>query len=111
MTPYDKARTITALVIFVLVIVVALYVGYRGWGLTRKERFTKNGNSTLWLIGLWILLLWIVRDVWYYGILGTAFDLRVWLLGVAIYLLYQRLNRLKEGPKPENASPSSSTEH
>ena len=104
MTPFEKARTLTALAIFSLVAVAALYVGYRGWLVSRTETFRKNGSAVLWLIGLWILLVWIVRDVWYYGIFGTAFDLRVWLLGIAIYLLYRRVGRTKEGQKSENVT-------
>jgi hypothetical protein len=96
MTPFEKARTITALVIFLLVALGALYLGYRGWQIARRETFRKQGGSILWLVGLWILLLWVMRDAWYYGIFGTAFDLRVWLLGVAVYLLYRRLSRTKE---------------
>jgi hypothetical protein len=104
MTPFDKARTVTALAIFSLVAVVALYVGYRGSLLTRTDTFKRNGNGVLWLIGLWILLLWIMRDVWYYGIFGAALDLRVWLLGIAIYLLYRRLGRIKEGQQSGSVS-------
>jgi hypothetical protein len=97
MMPFDKARTITALIIFLLVVLAALYLGYRGWHIARRETFRKQASAILWLVGLWILLLWVMRDVWYYGIFGTAFDLRVWLLGVAVYLLYRRLGRTKEG--------------
>ena len=100
MTPFDKARTITALVILLLVALAALYLGYRGWHVARRETFRKQGSTTLWLVGLWILLLWVVRDVWYYGVFGTAFDLRVWLLGVGVYLLYRRLGRTKEEEVP-----------
>lgn len=97
MTPYEKARTTTALIIFLLVVATTLYLGYRGWLVARTETFRKQGSTSLWLIGLWVLLLWVIRDAWYYGIFGTAFDLRVWLLGIAIYLLYRRLSRIKEG--------------
>jgi TRAP-type C4-dicarboxylate transport system permease small subunit len=41
MMPFDKARTITALIIFLLVVLAALYLGYRGWHIARRETFRK----------------------------------------------------------------------
>jgi len=41
----------------------------------------------LFTLGLWVLLLWTLRDVWYYGLFGTVADLRVWLLARLSILL------------------------
>ena len=96
MEPEQKAQAIAALIIFIAVFAVAMYVAVRGCrvALTLKSR----GNSVLFTLGLWMLLLWALRDVWHYGLFGTAFDLRVWLLGIPLYLWYQRLRGSATGP-------------
>src|SRR5207249_4094446 len=89
MDAYQKTRAITTLIVFIAAVVVVLYVAFRGW--CAAETFKSRTSATLFTFGLWILLFWALRGVWHYGLFGTAFDPRLWLLGVPLYLLYRRL--------------------
>ena len=82
-----KVEAITALIVFIAATAVAVYIAVRGW----RAVSTFKSSTTLFTLGLWILLLWALRDIWQYGLFGMAFDLRLWLLGVLLYLLYPRL--------------------
>jgi hypothetical protein len=83
----QKVQGITALIVFIAATAVAVYIAVRGW----RAASTFKSRAILFTVGLWILLLWALRDVWHYGLFGMAFDLRLWLLGVLLYLLYRRL--------------------
>ncbi|HKV23715.1 MAG TPA: hypothetical protein VJN93_03915 [Candidatus Acidoferrum sp.] len=50
----------------------------------------QTGHRTLLIIGLSVLVLSALRDVWHYGLFGAAFDPLLWLLGIPVYLLYRK---------------------
>jgi hypothetical protein len=42
------------------------------------------------MVGLAAWLLGALHDLWSFGLFGAVFDLRLWLLGIPLYLLYRR---------------------
>ena len=50
----------------------------------------QNGSRVLFTVGLVAWLIWALHDLWSYRLFGTVFDLRLWLLGIPLYLLYRR---------------------
>lgn len=48
-------------------------------------------KALLW-IGISLLIVWFIRDVWVYRI-GVFFDLRIWLLAIPLYFLYRKINK------------------
>ena len=83
----QKVQGITALIVFIAATAVAVYIAVRGW----RAASTFKSSTTLFTLGLWVSLLWALRDVWHYGLFGMAFDPLLWLLGVLLFLLYRRL--------------------
>ena len=77
MTTFEHARRITALTVFVLVALTALYFGNRGWNFTTREALRKEGSTTLWLVRLWMKVL-PVAVVLTFSVLAYAKD---WQIG------------------------------
>lgn len=57
---------------------------------TDREASRQNGSRVLFIVGLAAWLLWALHDLWSFGLFGAVFDLRLWLLGIPLYLLYRR---------------------
>lgn len=73
---------------------------------SNREVSRQNGSRVLFIVGFAAWLLWAVHDLWTYGLFGAAFDLRLWLLGIPLYLLYRRT---KNSEARSNLSPVKST--
>jgi hypothetical protein len=81
----QKVQAITFLILFGGAVAAAVQIAVRGWRAASKFK----SSPVLFTVGLWFLLAWALRDVWQLGLFGMAFDLRLWILGIALYLLYQ----------------------
>ena len=97
----QRAAQITTLVVFFSAIASALYIAVQAWRATNTFK-SQSSTTTLFTLGLWVLLIWALRDIWRYGLFGMAADPYLWLLGVPLYFLHRRLRRI-----PPNSSESS----
>lgn len=59
----------------------------------KRAAGNRSQGRTLFILGLIVFVLGALYDVWQSGLLSAAFDLRLWLLGIPLYLLYRRSKR------------------
>ena len=44
-------------------------------------------------VGTIVLVVWVIRDVWVWGVFGAVADLRIWLLVIPLLVLARRLRK------------------